>query len=79
MKKHRMEFPRFDVEELYQEVKSRALDEGAFTHEEWSAIVDDAISLREEFGEVHDDEELSAVKEQLKSRFEEFKAEIPEA
>jgi hypothetical protein len=72
-----MENLTFDAEELYQEVKARALDEGAFTHEEWSGLVDDVLYGHEEFGEVHDDEELSAVKETLKSRFEEFKSDIP--
>jgi hypothetical protein len=74
-----MENLTFDLDELYQAVKERALAEGAFTPEEWSDAIDMVIQDREEFGEVHDDEELSAVKEQLKSRFEEFKGAIPQA
>ena len=74
-----MENLTFDLDELYQAVKERALAEGAFTHEEWSDVIDMTLQDREEFGEVHDDEELSAVKEQLKARFEEFKGEIPQA
>lgn len=74
-----MENLTFDLDELYQAVKERALAEGAYTREEWSDIIDMTIQDREEFGEVHDDEELSAVKEQLKARFEEFKAENPGA
>lgn len=73
-----MENITFDPEELFEAAKERALAEGAFTHEEWSDIVDTVIQDREEFGEVHDDEELSAVKEVLKSRFEDFKREIPQ-
>ncbi len=74
-----MENLTFDLEELYQAVKERALAEGAYTHEEWSDVIDMTIQDREEFAEVHDDEELSAVKEQLKERYAEFKKEIPEA
>lgn len=74
-----MENLTFDLEELYQAVKERALAEGAFTREAWSDVVDMTLQDREESGEVHDDEESSAIKEQLKARFEEFKDEIPEA
>ncbi len=74
-----MENLTFDLEELYQAVKERALAEGAYTHEEWSDVIDMTLQDREEFGEVHDDEELSAVKEQLKARYEDFKADIPQA
>jgi hypothetical protein len=74
-----MENLTFDIDELYQAAKERALAEGAFTPEEWSDVIDMTIQDREEFGEVHDDEELSAVKEQLKARYEEFKGEVGQA
>ena len=74
-----MENLTFDIDELYQAVKERALSEGAYTPEEWNDAIDMVIQDREECGEVHDDEELSAVKEQLKARYEEFKSEIQEA
>ena len=70
-----MENLTFDIDELYQAAKERAVAEGAYTQEEWSDVIDMVIQDREEFGEVHDDEELSAVKEQLKGRFQEFKDE----
>lgn len=66
----------FDLEELYQAVKERALSEGVATPEEWSDAIDMTIQDFEESGEIHDDEEISAVKEQLKARFGEFKSEI---
>lgn len=74
-----MEFLTFDLEEVYQAVKERALSEGAYTPEAWSTLIDAVLQDREEFGEVHDDEELSAVKEQIKEMFGEFKSEIPGA
>ncbi len=74
-----MEFLTFDIEELYQAVKERAIAEGAYTHEEWSDVIDMTLQDREEFSEVHDDEELSAVKEQLKERYADFKRDVPEA
>ncbi len=74
-----MEFLTFDIEEVYQAVKERALAEGAYTHEEWSDVIDMTLQDREEFAEVHDDEELAAVKEQLKERYADFKRDVPEA
>ena len=74
-----MEFLTFDIDEVYQAVKERALVEGAFTPEAWSDVIEMVIQDREEFAEVHDDEELTAVKDDLKSRFTEFAKEIPEA
>jgi len=74
-----MEFLTFDLDELYEAVKERAIAEGAFSAEAWSDVIDMTLQDREEFGEVHDDEELSAVKEQLKGRFGDFKAGIQEA
>lgn len=69
----------FDLEELYQAAKERALAEGAYSPEEWSDVIDMTLQDREEFGEVHDDEELSAVKEQLKARFTDFRGEVGQA
>lgn len=74
-----MDFLTFDIDELYQAVKERALAEGAYTPESWSDVIDMVIQDREEFAEVHDDEELSAVKEQIKARFPEFEEEIPKS
>ncbi len=70
-----MENLTFDIDELYRDAKERAVAEGVATQEEWSDIIDMVIQDREEFGEVHEDEELSAVKEQLKARFDEYKGE----
>lgn len=67
-----MENLTFDLEELYQTVKERALAEGVATHEEWSDVIDMTIQELQDLGEVHDDEEISAVKEQLKTRFDGF-------
>lgn len=74
-----MEFLNYDVEQLYQEVKERALAEGAFTHEEWRDMAAQVIQDHTEFGEVHDDDELEAVKTELESRFADFESEIPQA
>ncbi|MEK7546338.1 MAG: hypothetical protein AAB554_04675 [Patescibacteria group bacterium] len=74
-----MENISFDLDELYQAAKERALSEGAYTQEEWSDVIDMTLRDREESGEVHDDEELSAVKEQLKARFGEFKDGVSQA
>ncbi len=74
-----MENLTFDLEELYQAVRERALSEGAFEPEEWNDTIDMVLGEREGAAEIHDEEDLSAVKEQLRSRYDEFKTDLPEA
>lgn len=74
-----MDYLTLNLEELFEEVKTRATDEGAFSKEEWDSIVDDVLEAKHEFGEMHDDEDQSQIREALKTRFEEFEGEVQEA
>lgn len=74
-----MELLSYDIDELYQQARDKALAEGAFSPEEWSDVIDLVLQEREQLGEIHDDDEISAVKEQLRGKYEDFKSEIPES
>jgi broad-specificity NMP kinase len=68
-----------NLQELFEEIKERAFSEGAFSREEWADIVDEVIEEKREVQEIHDDVDLTEMREALKARFEEFEAEIPTA
>lgn len=67
-----------DLEELYQEVKDRAFDEGAYSQEQWDDLVDEMLDQKQQFGETHDDVDWGEIREAIKARFVEFAEEIPE-
>lgn len=71
-----MQFTAYDPETLYQEVRKRALAEGAFSQEAYYEIVEDVINRHLEFSEIHDDDEYEEIKEVLRGRWSEFEAEI---
>jgi hypothetical protein len=74
-----MENLTLNLQELFEEIKERAFGEGAFSREEWNDIVDEAIEEKREVQEIHDDVDLTEIREALKARYEEFEAEIPTA
>jgi hypothetical protein len=71
-----MEDTTINIEGLYEEIKERAFDEGAFSQEEWESIVDDVLEQKREWTEA-DDVDWEEMKESLRARFEDFEAEIP--
>lgn len=68
-----------NLQELFEEIKERAFAEGAFSREEWADIVDEVIEEKREVQEIHDDVDLTEMREALKVRYEEFEGEIPTA
>ncbi len=74
-----METLAINVEEIYREIKDRALDESAFTREEWHGLVEQVLEDCREMQEIHDDVDWEEMKEALQARFSDFELEIPEA
>lgn len=72
-----MEQPTIDITEIYEEIKERAFDEGAFSEEEWEDIVDQILEEKREWSDA-DDVNWEEIREALVARFEDFAAEIPE-
>lgn len=74
-----MENLTLNLQELFEEIKERAFADGAYAREEWGDIVDEVIEEKREVQEIHDDVDLTEMREALKARFDEFEAEIPTA
>jgi len=73
-----MENLTLDLEELFSEAKDQATAEGAYSREEWDEIVEGVLEQKREFEEIDPDEDLVAIEESLKARFDDFRAELPE-
>ena len=73
-----MENLELNLEELFGEIKERALAEGAYSQEEWNDLVDEALEDKRAVEEMHDDEAAAEIGESLKSRYEDFRSEVGE-
>ncbi len=73
-----MENLTLNLDELYEQAKERATQQGAFTQEEWDGVVDEMLDSKREFEEINDDVDWAEIKEALQARFEEFETEMPE-
>lgn len=72
-----MENLAINIEDLYAEIKDRALSEGAFTQEEWDDIIDQVLEEKREWTE-EEDIDWEEIAESMRVRFEDFSSEIPE-
>ncbi len=68
----------FSLEDLYVEVKERALAEGALSREEWDELVESVLDEKREFEEINDDDDWGEMRESLQARYDDFRAEVPE-
>ncbi len=73
-----MENIDLNIETLYGEVKERAEAEGAASREEWNDLVQEVLDEKREFGEIHDDEDVSELREVLQARYEDFESGVEE-
>lgn len=73
-----MENLTLDVGDMYEEIKTRALDEGAYSVEEWDDIVEEIIDEKREFNEMSDDEAVEVLRESLRAKYDDFRTEVPE-
>jgi hypothetical protein len=68
-----------NIEEIYEELKQRALDEALYAREEWEDLVEETLQEKIDRGEMPDDDSYMEILETLKGRFDEFRLEIPES
>ncbi len=68
----------FSLEDLYVEVKERALSEGALSREEWDDLVETVLDEKREFEEINDDDDWGEMRESLQARYDDFRSEVPE-
>jgi len=73
-----MENLAVNLEELFNEVKDRAMEEGALGRDEWNDLVEEIMEDKRQFSELHDDESWTEISESLKARYDEFMSETDE-
>lgn len=73
-----MENLTVNLEELFDEVKDRALEEGALAREEWNELVEELMDEKRQFSELHDDDSWTEIRESLQARYDDFMSETEE-
>lgn len=73
-----MENLELNLEELFGEIKERALAEGAYSQEEWHDLVEEVMEEKRSAEEMSDNEAWMEIGESLKSRYEDFRSEVGE-
>lgn len=71
-----VEYLGFTPEELFTEVADRAREEGVTNQEAWNDIVEEVIDEKNEFGEMHPDEDIGVLKEMFRGRWGEYQKTI---
>jgi Zn-finger domain-containing protein len=64
------------IEDLYEEVKSHAMSEGAFSREEWHDSIEEVLDGKRETMEIDDDDDWQYITESLQSRYETFSKDV---
>lgn len=70
------EFLENNVQDLFTEIIDRGLAEGVADREAFSQLVSDVIIAKRSVGELHDDNDLEALEDELKARWPEFAARL---
>jgi hypothetical protein len=65
-----------NIEDIYNEAKEQAFNEGAFSREEWEDIITAIVNEKLGVQEVHDDEDTAEIREALLARFSDFTEEL---
>jgi hypothetical protein len=73
-----MENLTVNLEELFNEMKDRAIDEGALSREEWNELVEEILEEKRQFSELHDDDSWVEIRESLQARYDDFMSETEE-
>jgi len=66
----------FSIEDLFEELKGRAHDDGAFSREEWNDLVEELLEEKRGTMEIDDDDDWRYITESLQSRYDEFAPEV---
>ncbi|KPJ86157.1 hypothetical protein AMJ57_00080 [Parcubacteria bacterium SG8_24] len=73
-----MEIVGHDAGELYEELKGRAFEAGAFSREAWNELAEQLLEEKREDQEMDDDDPWKGLLEQLQDRYGDFAREIRE-
>lgn len=67
-----VEFLNYNPQGLYEEIVEAAREQGVATQEAWDELVEQTLDEHMNWGEVDIDDDVTGIREGLKSRFEEF-------
>jgi polyhydroxyalkanoate synthesis regulator phasin len=73
-----MENLTVNLEELFNEAKDKAIDDGALSREEWNELIEELLEEKRQFSELHDDESWVEIRESLQARYDDFMSETEE-
>lgn len=73
-----MENLAVNLEEIFNEVKDKAMEEGALGRDEWNELVEQILEDKRQFSELHDDESWVEIRESLQARYDDFMSETEE-
>ncbi len=71
-KKGGMDNLTLSIEDLFEEVSSRARNEGAYSREEWNDTIEEVLEEKRGMDEMDDDDNFQYVLESLQARFDQF-------
>jgi choline kinase len=67
-----VEMLSYNIEDLFEEVSERARETGVTTEEAWNELVEEVIDEHINWGEMDIDDDVTAIREALQSKWEEF-------
>ncbi len=63
----------YNPQELYDLARERAEQEGVSTQEAWNDIVEVVLNEKVDWAEVEDDDNISEIRDDLRTRFKDYK------
>jgi cell division septal protein FtsQ len=73
-----MELTTLTTEEILQEIKDLAQYQGISNQEAWDGLVDEVIDAHLDLGEFNSEEDLESLKENLKTSWSQYEADMAE-
>jgi hypothetical protein len=67
------------MEELYEDLKDRAFNEGAFSEAAWNDLCEEIVAEKQSAAEIDDDVNWKGIVEALKAKYDDFREEVPVA
>lgn len=67
--------PALTMEDIYTEVCELAREQGVSDQETWKELIDELIQSHQDLAEIDMDEDTEGMKEELRTRWEEYKQE----
>ena len=70
-----MEFLEANLDDMFNEIRELRETQGALTKEDYFELVDEYLEEKRDWGELHDDTNITAAREALRNKWAEIKEE----